>query len=176
MSQRLNDIVAVMDMDGFTVNKKFYCKEMGLLKVGDIAARSFFFDLGIRWRDLSPKDRRSCNYVRSHIHKLLFDVARGMKAFQISALEAIVENFCREVKVDTNSAIAYKGGHYERDLLASLNIPSINLECFQCPKAEGLFDELVWLETCGHHLTNDAYWHCPKVEVEAFGVWLQRQL
>ena len=42
MSQRLNDIVAVMDMDGFTVNKKFYCKEMGLLKVGDIAARSFF--------------------------------------------------------------------------------------------------------------------------------------
>ena len=42
MSQRLNDIVAVMDMDGLTVNKKFYCKEMGLLKVGDIAARSFF--------------------------------------------------------------------------------------------------------------------------------------
>ena len=79
-----------------------------------------------------------------------------MKAFQISALEAIVENFYRKIKVDTNSAIAYKGGHYERDLLASLNIPSINLECFQCPKAEGLFDQLVWLETCGHHLTNDA--------------------
>ena len=119
---------------------------------------------------------RSCNYVRTFIHKLPFDVPRGMKAFQISALEAIVENFYREIKVDTNSAIAYKGGHYERNLLASLNIPSINLECFQCPKAEGLFHQLVWLETCGHHLTNDAYWHCSKVEVEAFGVQLQRQL
>ena len=74
MSQRLNDIVAVMDMDGFTVNKKFYCKEMGLLKVGDIAARSFFFDIGLRWNDLSPKDRRSCNYFRTFIHKLPFDV------------------------------------------------------------------------------------------------------
>ena len=71
-----------------------------------------------------------------------------------------------KIKVDTNSAIAYKGGHYERDLLASLNILSINLECFQCSKAEGLFDQLVWLETCGHHLMNDAYWHCTKVEVE----------
>ena len=149
MSQRLNDIVAVMDMDSFTVNKKFYCKEMGLLKVGDIAARSFF-DIGLRWKDLSPKDRRSCNDVRTFIHKLPFDVPQGMKAFQISALEAIVENFYCKIKVHTNSAIAYKGGHYERDLLASLNIPSINLECFQCPKAE--------------------------VEVKAFGVWLQRQL
>ena len=147
MSQRLNDIVAVMDMDGFTVNKKFDCKEMGLLKVGDIAARSFFFDIGLRWNDLSPnmKDRRSCNYVRTFIHKLSFDVPRGMKAFQISALEAIVVNFYRDIKVDTNSAIAYKGGHYERDLLASLNIPSINLECFQCPKAEGLFDHAAGL-------------------------------
>ena len=173
MSQQLSDVVAVMDKDGFTVNKKFYCKELGLLRVGDNTAQSFFFDLGIRWGDLSPKDRRSCNYVRSHIHKLPFDVPRGMKAFQISALEAIVENFYREIMVDTNSAIAYKGGNYERDLLASLNIPSINLECFQCPKAEGLFDQLVWLETCGNHLVSGAYQHCPKVEVEAYGLWLE---
>ena len=85
-----------------------------------------------------------------------------MKAFQISALEAIVENFYRDIKVDTNSAIAYKAGHYERDLLASLNIPSINLECFQCPRTEGLFDQLVWLETCGHHLMNRRVLALPK--------------
>ena len=163
-------------MDGFTVNSKFYCKEMGLLKIGDIAAHSFFFDFGLHWKDLLPKDRRLCNYVRTFKHNLPFDVPRGMKAFQISALEAIVENIYREIKVDTNSAISYKGGHYETDLLASLNIPSINLECFQCPKAEGLFHQLVWLETCSHDLTNDTYWHCPKVEVKAFGVWLQRKL
>ena len=95
-----------------------------------------------------------------------------MKAFQISTLETIVENFYRKIKTDTNSAIAYKGGHYESDLLASLNIPSINLECFQCPKAEGLFDQLIWLETCGNHLVPGAYQHCPKVEVEAYGLWL----
>jgi hypothetical protein len=66
-------------------------------------------------------------------------VPRGTKAFQISGLQAIVENFYREIQIDSNSTIAFKGGHYERDLLASLRIPAVNLECFNCPKAEKLF-------------------------------------
>ena len=41
--------------------------------------------------------------------------------------------------------------HYEKDLLGNLGIPAVNLESFGCPKAEHLFDALVWLETCGHH-------------------------
>jgi len=44
----LDNAVAVMDMDGFTANKRFYCKELGILKMGDAAARSFFFYLGLR--------------------------------------------------------------------------------------------------------------------------------
>ena len=49
MSRQLSDVVAVMDMDGFTINNKFYCKELGLLRVGDNEAQSFFFDIGVRW-------------------------------------------------------------------------------------------------------------------------------
>ena len=55
-------------------------------------------------------------------------------------------------------------------------MPSLNLESFGCPKAEGLIERLVWLETCGNHTTADAYLHCPKVEVEAFGHWMQDAL
>jgi hypothetical protein len=44
------------------------------------------------------------------------------------------------------------------------------LECFNCPKAEKLFDQLIWLETCGNHLESNAYQHCAKVEVEAFAM------
>ena len=36
----LNDIVGILDMDGFFINKEFYCNELGLLKVGDTTARS----------------------------------------------------------------------------------------------------------------------------------------
>ena len=55
MFSTLKEVVGVMDMDGFMVHKRFYCKELGLMKVGDVAAQSYFFDLGIRWSDLTEK-------------------------------------------------------------------------------------------------------------------------
>ena len=69
--------------------------------------------------------------------------------------------------------MAYKGGHYERDLFVSLAIPAVNLENFGCPKAGELFDELIWLETCRNHMVNEAYQHCLKVEVEAYARWMK---
>ena len=38
----LSDVVGILDMDGFVINKRFYCKELGVLKVGEAAARSVF--------------------------------------------------------------------------------------------------------------------------------------
>ena len=111
---------------------------------------------------------------KRYINSRLECRARGTKAFQISDLQAIVDNFYREIQIDSNSTIAFKGGHYERDLLASIRIPAVNLECFNCPKAEKIFDQLIRLETCGNHLESDAYQHCAKVEVEAFAMWLQQ--
>ena len=71
---------------------------------------------------------------------------------------------CRKV-----STLPYKGGYYERDLSTRLGIPSVNLERYSYPKVELLFDDLVWLETCGDHTEPNAYHHCAKVEVETFG-------
>ena len=81
MSYCLTDIAAILDMDGFSVNGKFLCKELGFLKVGDATAQSFFFDIGLRCRrDLTPKDLRTCKYVQTHIHKLPCDVPAGIDA------------------------------------------------------------------------------------------------
>jgi hypothetical protein len=44
-------------MDGFFVNKSFFCKEFGFLSVGDDTAQSFFFDTGLQWNDLTPKTK-----------------------------------------------------------------------------------------------------------------------
>ena len=110
------------------------------------------------------------------IHKLPFGVPRGVESVEITALEGIVWDFYHAVRQNTNSVIGYKGGCCERDLLASIGIPSVNLEWFGCPKANGLIDRWVWLETCGKHTASDAYLHCPKVEVEAFEQWLQSKL
>ena len=176
MLSPLSNVVGVIEMDGFMINGRFYCKELGALRVGDAAARSFLFDIGVRWDDLMPKDRRTCRYVTRFIHKLPFGVPRGVEAFEISAPEGIVLEFYQRVRQNESSVIGYKGGHYERDLLAILGVPSVNLESFGCPKAEGLIERLVWLETCGNHTTADAYLHCPKVEVESFEHWMQDTL
>ena len=138
-------------MDGFQINKKFYCKELGMLRVGEDEASSFFFNIGLRWDSLSEQDRRTCRYVQKRIHRLPFGVPKGFQAYSITSLGTIVTDFYRRVQKSALSTIAYKGGHYEKDLLGNLGIPAVNLESFGCPKAEHLFDALVWLETCGHH-------------------------
>ena len=155
-------------MDGFEVKKQFLCKELGMVRVGEGVGR-----IGVQWNNLSAKDKTTCRYIMQKIHKLLFGVPRGVKSVSIYKLESIVSSFYSEVKQSESSVLAYKGGHYERDLLGNLDIPMINLENYGCPKVERLIGQLAWMETCGNHLTADAYLHCPKVEVEAMEWWIQ---
>ena len=35
LNSKMNDVVGIIDMDGFMIEKKFYCKELGVLKVGE---------------------------------------------------------------------------------------------------------------------------------------------
>ena len=100
-----------------------------------------------------------------------FGVPRGADARGLSTLGNIVADAYRGMKQNENSTMAYKGGHYEKDLLASLGILSVNLEEFGCPKAEVMIEQMVWLETCGNHIVSEAYSHWPKVEVEAYAQW-----
>ena len=122
------------------------------------------------------KDKKTCQYTIRKIHKLPFGVPRGVNAKNLSAREGIVVDAYAGMKHDGRALMAYKGGHYERDLLTKLGIPAVNLENFDCPKAGVLMKQLAWLETCGRHTVPDAYAHCPKVEVEAFEHWLQDRL
>ena len=79
----MENIVGVMDMDGFRIQKRFFCKELGLLKVGDDTASSFFFNIGVRWSDLDEKDTRCCKYLIKKIHKLPLGVPHGTKAYPL---------------------------------------------------------------------------------------------
>ena len=171
----LSDVAGIIDMDGFMVGGKFYCKDLGVLKVGDAAAQSWFFDIGVRWDDLSPKDKKTCEFTMRKIHKLLFGVPYGAKTNEISELGDIISSFYEQVKRSKSAVVAYKGGHIERDLLMKLSIPALNLEWHGCPKACELMGDLIWLETCGNHTVPNAYAHCAKVEVEAYAQWLEKQ-
>ena len=66
-------------MDGFTINKKFFCIELGFLKVGNAAAQSYRY-----------KDIKLCKYVKKHIHKLPVGVPPGVDALPLKSLKDIV--------------------------------------------------------------------------------------
>ena len=143
-----------------------------MIRIGEVAV---FFDIGICWTDLMAKDKETYKYVMQKIHKLPFGVPRGVDAKNLSALESIVADAYRGMRQNKRSVITYKGSQYERNLLASLGIPSINLEKFGCPKTEVLIKRMFWLETCGNHIVNDTYSHCPKVEVEAYAQCMEKK-
>ena len=168
----MEHVVGVIDMDGFTVNGRFLCKELGLKAIGG-GASSCLFDHGIALRELSARDKRTAWFVEQHVHHLPFEVPAGVEFLPINRLEPIVTRFFIQHRINNLSTIAYKGGTVERDLLRELNIPSIDLEKFGCPPASMLLDELVWLETCGHHLKPISFNHCPLVEVQVFASWLE---
>ena len=140
----LENIIAILDMDGFVVNRHFYCQDLGVLRFGDLYAESYFFDIGLRWSDLTPKDQRSCECVQTYIHQLPFDVPDGIDALPLRLLEDIITDFYLDARRASTSVMAYKGrdfeSHFERDVLTRLGIPAIDLEQYGCPKAEKLMD------------------------------------
>ena len=92
----MNNVVGIIDMDGFTVERQFHCRELGVIEVGKDVAKSYLFDIGIRWLDLSNKDRKSCMFVTKHIHKLPFAASRG--SFRLDDLNGIVKTFYDNIK------------------------------------------------------------------------------
>ena len=65
----MKHVVGVIDMDGFTVNGRFLCKELGLKAIGG-GASLCLFDHGIAFRELSARDRRTAWFVEQHVHYL----------------------------------------------------------------------------------------------------------
>ena len=43
LDNKMNDVIGIIHMDGFMIERKFYCKELGVLKVGEEEASSFIF-------------------------------------------------------------------------------------------------------------------------------------
>jgi hypothetical protein len=128
---------------------------------------------GMDARERMMLDLRQCLYVMKYVHRLPFTIPRGVRNRELSELPGILIAFFEGNKGMGRDVFAYKGGHFEKDLLRVLEIPCIDLEEYGCPKAKSLFGDLGWLETCGNHIGKGmAYEHCPKVESEAYGSWI----
>jgi hypothetical protein len=95
-------------MDGFFIQKRFLCKEFGILKVADVSAKSYFFDFDLCLSDLDEKSRRHCLYLKYKTHHLPFGLPPNSNAIKLVELETIVRSFYDNYKTDHKSKIAYK--------------------------------------------------------------------
>ena len=122
--------------------------------------KSGFFVVFVRMGWIQPEQPCKISLLNLSNANTSFDKLRERQHFRLIFIFCrfvtirifLLYNMCSlQVRVDFNTTIAYKGGHFERDLLGQLGIPSVNLECFGYPKAEKLFSNLECKQTCGNH-------------------------
>ncbi|KXJ10613.1 hypothetical protein AC249_AIPGENE2746 [Exaiptasia diaphana] len=150
-------IGAIMDMDGYMVDKEFIPKELSIKALGSLEPFTcHFLNVGRPFRTLSKRDQKVADFVYENIFSIAYD-----KYFFGQLLPASIMNVLRCVSHE-NVVVAYKGGRYERELLDRLEIESFNLEDIGCPKVE-LIQPNREYTVCGHHDRDDD--HCSTTEV-----------
>lgn len=165
----MHRICGIIDFDGFKVLGRFFVREFGYIGIDWRRGGSKRYDLSHYYDRLSSKDLRTVRYVENHIFGMPFNPMHGETVYRLRDLNDHLENFYENCRTRDCYLIAYKGGHYEKDRLDSLDIPSVNLEHYGCPTYDRLqcarYDRIA----CNYHTRN---LHCPRAEVTAFKEWV----
>lgn len=168
-----------MDLDGFIVDRKFLCRDIAIIPVRPSAtAITANFALGRTYDSLSRRDQITANYVTKFLHGLKFDDTKTDVLDQADLVHAIDT----AISDCDQPLIGYKGGHYEKDILMEIGIPSINIESMGCPKFDQLILEpkyqrpVLTKPQCRLHRSlptrpNGRHFHCPTYEVTVFRDW-----
>ena len=179
----LTTVCMIVDLEGFHLSarqgrpKEFVVRELGWCVWPGLGSMSCGFKHYYpkdKYHRLPLRDRRTVNYVRDHIHGLSYDPSRKEHARSQGQVTKDLQELYKTYSTPERNRVAYKGGHVEKDLLAKLGIPSLDLETVGCPKFESL-NRLTTVGSCGHHL-NPLRHHCPRVECYHFMQWLRKTL
>ena len=167
-----NSVCLVIDLEGFSLQKKFQVREMGYYSWNEHFGRHAFFQ-PVALKALSHKDKKTVNFAKHNIHGLTYQPRYQERAYEHNEVDIVLLRLYNQFKTEERTVVAYKGGHVEKDLLNKLNIPCLDLETWGCPKYEQLKQTIVEpLASCGFHL-NDNIHHCPMAECHAFWLWFQ---
>lgn len=172
---KLRSVCMILDLNGYRVSgKPFIIREMGWCNLQG-QSDSVHFTHPMNYTQLSAKDKRTVSHVYNHVHGLRFQATAKEKALTQDQVETLIKTLYETYCNQDQTVVAYKGGTLERDVLKKLQLPHVDLEWFNCPKADQLvssgFDPG---PSCGHHRTaqNKKLIHCPKQETYLFYQWL----
>ena len=101
-------------MDGFVRNKKFLCKELGILNLELNACELYRFRLETHWDKFVEKEAESAQYCTRRIHGLQFrDYLFAFPRYWVKKIFKSTVFECNKDQV----YIAYKGSVHERNIL-----------------------------------------------------------
>ena len=168
----LSQVTLIIDLDGFRLSSgEFLVRELGWCTLEGANDCQHFYSL-LRYKELSCKDRRTVNYVYRHVHGLRFEASFQEAALPQRDVGAVIQALYH------GGLIAYKEGQIEKEFLEKLNLPSLDLEEYGCPKADSLWSShFPPGKPCGHHKEHTmTFIHCPKQETFLFYQWLKLQI
>ena len=170
----MESICCVIDFEGFYLSsrREFLVREIGYIGMDWDSAVSLRFNLSDFVNDLSAKDWKTISYVKHHISGLTFRPLKREFVFDYHELDACLLRIYNLFKTHEKVLVAYKGGNVEREKLTELNIPSVNLEEFGCPKFKDLCNGTD--PNCGYHVRPNV--HCPRAEVLCFRNWINENM
>ena len=131
-----SQVTLILDIDGFRLSSgQFLVRELGWCTIkGENDSQHFYSSL--RYKDLSYKDRRTVNYVYRHVHGLRFEAAYKEAALPQRDVEGVIRVLYKE------GLIAFKGGQIEKEILDNMGLPYVDLEEFNCPRADSLCSQV----------------------------------
>lgn len=169
--QSFHQICGVVDFDGYSFHDTFHVREMGWCDHSFTQHYTYHYFIASPY----PKgDRKACStiaYAYKHCHGLAYHPK--YKCRKPARLENdFLKIYAQQPK--DKPFVAYKGGHIEKDFLARLGVPAVDLEWFGCPKYDSIKD-LSTIASCGHHRDCRKH-HCPKAECACFMSWVKLRL
>nr|WOJ45393.1 AmNV_68 [Apis mellifera nudivirus] len=188
----ISRIKYLIDIEGFRVGTQFMAKELGILDMDNYSVWSRYFAVG-NFSALSARDRRQVIYLTNNVHGLRYEDEHD---------DEPQSAICEYVKIlashaaSENRLIAYKGGHYELDIISNVGYAhcAFNIESLGCPRFEFIANtQKEWLRDgmihkCLRHINprgiltprpselksgiRKRILHCPRVELWCFMLWL----
>ena len=170
----MDKICVVIDLEGFHIKTRdgFHVRELGYCDCRRHSMGSKSYQTFGYLMDLPMRDRRTVEYVIKHIHGLSYTPKLRENARPPYEIHDDVLALYEQHRTPQRDLIGYKGGHVEKDLLDSLNIPSHNLED-GCPPFREM-ELLVGVWGCGHHQKPSIH-HCPMIECVHFVNWMRKE-
>lgn len=167
----LQQTCMILDLDGYQVNHQpFIVREIGIYSIPK-GSFSWSVENTLPYSSLEKKDRKRVNYVYHHVHGLRFQSSPEEKAIPQHVVKAMIQASFQRSKSQDQFFVGYRGGTLESDLLKELNIPSLNLKDFGCPKSSQLkLRGFIPGCSCGNHLKPEL--HCVKQETFLLYQWL----